>query len=302
MSGPGDKATTIDPKAGSNLNTAPNAVQRIYAGLCGVDLAFDQFEILPGLAVMRQVADSPTVVQVFQAADLEKGDWLDAGRFSGGVGAEVAIEDQGSDDEEVDRVFLLGVARHLVSLLKLRGHGSLFCPVCSAVPWGSVGGFSDNQVRFQLLDDVPRQSALLGDNTVVTVDDVRWVRDLWGAALDVLGHSRRLRLALDVACTWNFTDDLRIGVANLWFGLEALFSAEDEVFGAPGTAEIIKSWLPAMDLSEARDLVDGRADVVRGGDLTERDLWDIAVRSDQCLRLAIVKCLETGSTPLPDAD
>jgi hypothetical protein len=91
-----------------------------------------------------------------------------------------------------------------------------------------------------------------------------------------------------------------LALANLWIGLEALFGEQTDRPVTQKLAERMSSWLPQYKSSEIKDLYNRRCDVVHGRWLNEDETIKAIHQTEVILRRAIIKCIETGTKPLPD--
>jgi hypothetical protein len=271
----------------------------LFIAICDVRVDFDSFEVLDGFLSVRKVTNPPGIVHIARAANLKHSDYLSVGRYSSFVQAEIAV---GNTEIQKDEQFLVGIAWHTAALLKLRGYATLFCPSLSSVSWDAVSAVSDNTINFHMLDDVPRQIVFACEETVISVKDVEWVKSHWNTALELRNaeSSRRFGLAFNIMYTWNQTSDPRIAIANVWAGLEALFGKRDDRRTTEALARRISEWLPSTTDGEVRNLYTQRCDAVHGRWLNEDEVWRALRESENLLRQALIKCIETNTKTLPD--
>jgi hypothetical protein len=276
------------------MKTVPRAV--VYVGLCGTALAFEEYRLSNGIGLVRKVTNAPGIVAVCRAADLSKTDYLGVGRYSGSIGAELAF----GLDINADMDFLLSIAWHTAALMKLRQHPNLVCPCFATESWDVISGIAENRVTFGVLDDVPRQVRGVKPQPI-TLKDIQWVDAVWDTALDLraVDRSRRFGLAFNIAYTWNQTSDLRIAIANVWCGIEALFGDKADKPVTRRVIEKICSWLPSLRADEVEDSYTRRCDAVHGRWL-ESDVMDSVIKANEILRQSLLQCIDSDSVPLPD--
>lgn len=267
-----------------------------YVGICGATVGFDSFDIVEGLISVRRVTNPPGVIHVARAADLRRTDYLGVGRYSSAVRAEITVGTTGADEAHP-----LNLAWHTAALLKLRGHTLLFCPVSCGSSWDTISAISDNSATFTLLDDVSKQIGSASSKTTVSFEDVEWVRSHHLTAFDLrdAANSRRFGLAFNVSYTWNQTPDTRVALANLWVGLEALFGERGKST-TKALAERISTWVPSVSNGQVVALYNERCNAVHGRWLDEEAVSEALMGSDNLLRQALIKCIETNSKTLPD--
>lgn len=112
--------------------------------------------------------------------------------------------------------------------------------------------------------------------------------------------SRRFGLAFDLLYSWNHTDNLRIALANIWCGLEALFGRQDDKPVTKKLVERICCWNPELNISNVRALYNKRCDVVHGRWINDNEIIGAVNDSQRILRLSLIKAIETNKTTLPD--
>jgi hypothetical protein len=270
-----------------------------FFAICGTNIGFDSMELRDGFLSIRKVTNPPGVVRVARAANLERSDYLGVSRYSLGVRAEIVV---GDEESEEDEEFLSNIAWHTAALLKLRGHATLFCPASSTASWDTLGAVSDNSVNFRMLDDVPRQIRLSTAAIPISPEDVKWVDSNFDAAMELRDaeNSRRFGLAFNMMYVWNHTSDLRIAMANIWVGLEALFGNRNDRPATEALAQRISDWLPTVSKDRVKALYNQRCNCVHGRWLNEREVYRDLEESEQLLWEALIKCIETNTKTLPD--
>ena len=276
------------------MQSVPQA--SVYVGMISTPLEFDEFRLSNGTGILRKVTNPPGIIAVCRAADLSKTDYLSVSRYSSVVRGELAFGLGRTGDLE----FLLGIAWHTAALMKLRQHQNITCPCYATESWDVITAISDNHVSFGMLDDVPLHIHQK-QSSPVTVADMEWVDKAWDAALDLraIDKSMRFGLAFNVAYTWNQTTDMRIGLANLWCGIEALFGDKQDKPVTRRIVEKICNWLAFMKSDEVEDAYNIRCDAVHGRRLGSK-INDAILNSSEILNGALVHCIETNSVPLPD--
>jgi hypothetical protein len=272
---------------------------RLFVAVCGVRVEFDSFEVLDDFLSLQKVTNPPGIVHVTRAADLRYSDYLAVSRYSSAIQEEIAV---GNTELQENDQFLLGIAWHTAALLKLRGYTSLFCPSSSSASWDTISAISDNSIKFQMLDDISKQISFTPQEASISVKDLEWVKLYWNTALDLRNaeKSRRFGLAFTIMYAWNQTPDPRIAIANIWAGLEALFGQRNERRTTEALARRISAWLPSITENEVRNLYIQRCDAVHGRWLNDAEVGRALKESENLLRQALIKCIETNTRTLPD--
>jgi len=273
---------------------------RIFVAICGVRTAFQSETIHELWATIRRVTNPPGLVHVCTAAKQPQQGYLAVSRFASAVRAELAYGSELLEKRSADRS-LLGLAWHAAALLKLRGHAGLICPAVASASWDCIAAHAGD-VRFEMLDDVPRRVTPSRAPTTITSDDIAWLRNHSDAAMVLRNHehSRRFGLAFSIAYTWNHTQDLRVALANLWFGLDALFGKSND---RPVTAMLvgrISEWLGDTPEKDVLRLYNLRCDAVHGRWLEQAELEPAVRDSASLLARSLTKCIETRTATLPD--
>jgi len=282
-----------EEKAVALSRSIPSGI--VYVGISGAHLDSPAYDVLSGLITIRPVVNAPGIIHVARAADLSLADYLGVSRYAGTITAEIAIHDR----KGVDLASSLKFAWNTATLLKLRGKSSLFCPAASSSSWDVVSGIKDNSVRFDMLDDAPRQISLASNEMTISGSDLEWTRDHWERVLR-LRQNRRFALALNMSYIWNHTDNLRIAVANLWCVIEALFGNRNDRRVKASIIQRICSWCPEANPSLVGDIYEQRCNAVHGRWLEDADAYATLVDLEALARTILVTCVQREAIPLPD--
>ncbi len=245
------------------------------------------------------MVNPPGLIHVARAANLSQVDYMGVSRYSTNIRGEIAV---GLPDVHCERDFLLGVAWHIAALLKLKSSPTLFCPAAATASWDTICAVSDNSIDFYMLDDVPRQIAPMQKEIPIKPETAKWIELYCMNAYELRNrnNSRRFGLAFNNMYTWNHTTDLRIALANIWIGLEALFGKREDKNATQGLAERISDWIPSRRDIDIFELYSQRCDAVHGRYLDDEEINHAIKKSETLLKLSIIKCIETGTKTLPD--
>ncbi len=268
----------------------------IFVGMIGLQMEPKDYSIHDYIGI-RRVTNPPGLVHVCCAADKES-DAYGVARHSSAIQAEMVI---GLGTKKQGKTALLELAYHTAALIKLVGHANLICPVAATNSWDTIAAVKDRSVHFFLLDDAP-QYLLIGESLrVLSQEDIELLNAYWEPALLLRqkNFSRRFGLAFNMAYTWNHTSDIRVGLANLWFGIEALFGCQRDRRVTQGLVERIVNWVPIFSRKTVRALYKERCNAVHGRMLTNLSQKAVA-DSAELLREAIIVCIESSSAPLRD--
>jgi hypothetical protein len=266
----------------------------LFVGMTGLQMEPQDCEIRGSHIRIRRVSNPPGIVHVCCAAD-SYSDVYGAARFSSAIKAEIVIE-RGTEQQE-DETPLLESAYHTAALIKLAGQLNLTCPVSATSSWNTIAAITDHSVHFRMLDDVPRRLGIQKPTRSLSKEDIEWVTVYWESALRLRHVSRRFGLAFNLAYVWNHTNDIRVGIANLWCGLEALFGRQSDKKVTQSLVKRIVKWVPSFSKDSVGSLYDERCNAVHG----RMSISQNAVRdSAELLRQSIIRCIESSSVPLPD--
>lgn len=291
----------VDQEQAAQRSKEVVPVASLYLGLCGINFEQDCIHMYDGFFELRHVSNTPGIVHVCKSANYEiSDDYLSVSRYAPSIHAEVAVGCNHQDLEDNVR-FLLDMSWHLVALMKLLGCSNLFCPCCASVSWDTIAIAPNNSVRFTLLDDTPRRLLNKGAKQL-SKQEINWIDQHFIDALDLrnFSSSRRFGLAFNIAYTWNYTDNYRIALSQLWCGLDALFGCKTD---RPVTKVLlgrINDWLPKLDTELIRYLYDIRSDAVHGRYFQNDIIEDAINKTVDILRTSLIKCIETKSKTLPD--
>lgn len=272
---------------------------QLFIGMIGFPSLGKDFSFLDGVALLRPVANPPGIIHIARAADLKKSDYLGVGRFSHLISNELVL---GSLDQRKEVWLLLEIAWQLAVLLKLLGPPSLLAPVYSTQSWDAICAIKDNSVAFGLLDDQVRRLSGFVDRAV-TPSDLEWVRKHWEISLEMRNANAGKRFSLALACvnTWNHTVDPRVGIANLWIGLDALFGSKTD---KPVTGKLVRkvhNWIDgAFSDSRISELYEMRCDAIHGRPLEKANIAASIRDTLDLLSKSLIKAIELGCQPIPD--
>ncbi|MCM0758114.1 hypothetical protein M7775_05930 [Sporomusa sphaeroides DSM 2875] len=273
-----------------------------YISIIGITLDFNSITIIDELITIRRVSNAPGLVHLFGVADLGHPDYFSIGRYSSNITAELVAGFFELDNrDKLNCDFLLDIAWHILALLKLRGHSTVFSPGYTSTSWDLVCIQPKNSLIFRSLDDLPRQLRIQ-PITVVTLEDMEWIKEYWNNALELRDRtsSGRFGLAYNVMYTWNHTDNYRVALANIWCGIESLFGRQSDRRVTDALCQRISEWLPQFSKSTIRDLYNQRCNAVHGRKLENNEIVKAIQESEEILRLSLIKCIETRERTLPD--
>lgn len=279
--------------------TVPPAA--VFVGILGPPLPCDAFSFLEGYASIRKVTNPPGVVHVCSAANPSRSDYMGVSRYSHAFTSEIAFGNTEEFPTKRDPQLYLDLAWHTVAMLKLRTGAAIVCPAASSCSWDTVAAAPQGTVQFQLLDDVSRKVLASPPRRAISVDDLNWVKQHFNVAQELRNaqSSGRFGLAFNLMYTWNHVADSRLAITNLWCGLEALFGTNEKALSAMLAARI-SQWVPSVSNQKVRKLYRIRCNAVHGARLDGAQVARAAEETEDVLRKALIRCIETNSKTLPD--
>jgi hypothetical protein len=205
--------------------------ENLYAGLSGLELEEDSFELGGGVRLIKTYAYlmAPFTMAFKPAAPghSHPGPWKAA---SGGFGFDVSAEllIPASAEEQFDSK--ISVARTILFLLRLGVNPATTLPVFSNYPFDSLAEIEDNKARFQPFEVQPRHFPLGVVGRATTSEAAKWVADRWQVAHRLINENTEFALAVEAIDSGQFVQNSALTLVSLWGALESLFS--------PSTSEL----------------------------------------------------------------
>jgi hypothetical protein len=203
----------------------------IHAGLSGIELTEDSFEMGEGILLHRTYAHlmAPFMVAFKPAppGSHHPAPWKAAsGGFSFDVNAELTIP----SDLEKRFGSPYGIARTLVFLLRLGVNPAITLPVFSNHPFSMMPQVEDNYANLLPFEVQPRHFPLGVVGGRATADSIAWVTERWQVTHKLRKNSEGFSLAVEALDSGQFMENTALILVSLWGALEALFS--------PSTSEL----------------------------------------------------------------
>ncbi|WP_291719721.1 HEPN domain-containing protein [Magnetospirillum sp. 64-120] len=203
----------------------------IHAGLSGLDLEADSFDLGEGIVLRKTFAHlmSPFMMAFKPAppGGHHPAPWKAAsGGFSFDVNSELLIpalneQKYGSTVE---------LARCLVFLMRLGVNPAVTLPVFANYPFSVLASIPDSEAQLFPFEVQHRYFPLGIIGGVATVASLSWVRERWQVAHQLINESQEFALAAEALDTGQFQRNTALTLVSLWGALEALFS--------PSTSEL----------------------------------------------------------------
>jgi hypothetical protein len=245
---------------------------------------------LEGLAKFPRVVEPPGEIEL--AGPLEDRRLFGAvGRYSQSIHHELAVSRNFAGD---DYQAVWNFAWWLISGVRIRTQVEFLVPVVANCSWSVIAAMRDNSCKAHLLEDVP-QSRRLAEPVKLVEEDFRWAfrkAMILGDLLEV----PRFRLAVEALTTHQHLLSIRMMVADIWAGIEALMGISNEL--------TFRLALSAASLLEPRGVVryeryrrikkmyDLRSKAVHGAELDEASLLQHVIESRELLSQLICHMIE----------
>jgi hypothetical protein len=276
----------------------------LYAGLSGIDLSGDSFDLGEGLVIRSTYAHifAPFTIAFAPAPAPGRhhpGPWASA---SGGVSYDIKAELFIPANVESRYDSQTKLACVILFLLRIGINPAITLPVFSNRAFSTKPSSLEKDVIIQPFEVQPRIFPLGIDNSAANADSLSWVRDRWQVTNNIMTASPEFTLAVDALDKGQFIQNTALTLVSLWGALEALFS--------PNTAELrfrvsalIAAFLAPPGVArqkrqkEIAKLYDKRSAAAHGKPKhSEQHLLD----TFNLVREVLIKIIERGSVPTAD--
>ena len=136
---------------------------------------------------------------------------------------ELVIKADSIDDAE--NLFL--TAHVILAGLRIRTEAEIICPALCQDSWAELRGKSGKDCHAFRFEPA-MYSHDFGDPTMITADDIEWVRDNLGMLVK-LNEDQRFQTAIEALCSYLHAANYRMMAAQLWAGVEAIFEVRFEI-------------------------------------------------------------------------
>ena len=271
---------------------------KLYAGLAGLKLAGDAFDLGDGIRIEGAFGHLMLpFVMAFKPAPLGKphpGPWR-AVRGSSGMDmtATLLVPDKIGDASEWE------VARTIVFLLRLGVDPATTVPVLSSHPFAELATMPEHETKISVLETRARAFALIVDQAALGEPQAAWLRERWRKTLELLRSSAEFELAVAAMDAGQFERNTALTMVALWSALEAIFAGDrNELKFRLST--YIASYLEAHGPERAKlqkaiaKLYDKRSAAVHG--LPKHSADDV-LEVFSLMRAVLMKIIDAGRVP-----
>lgn len=273
----------------------------VFAGLAGVPLSVDKFELGGGIIADRMFAHlmAPFMLAFAPAAPGQPhpAPWRAA---HGGLGFDMLV--QLSIPASLENESPLGQRATLawvVALLRLRVGPYVLVPVVSNLPFAD-GPTRENEVEYWPYEIEPRILRICDDRpTEISEIDLGWVRKHWLSSAGLAANQPAFQTLVEAVDQCPFAKRSSLAVLWLWSALEAMFSTGREELRYR-MSTVIAAYLEPAGLSrmsfqkDIAKLYDGRSAAAHGREDKAhdslRDTFDL-------VRRIVVRIIETNEVP-----
>lgn len=203
----------------------------LHAGLSGIELAEDSFDLGEGIRLRRAYAHqfAPFMLAFAKPnpGQAHPGPWKAArGGFAFDISAELFIPAalEGKYGSNV------GLARLLVFLLRLGVNPAVTLPAFANASFNSLAKMADSEILLQSFEVEQRYFPLGVVGGQATAAAAIWVKEHWPIAHKLTKNHAEFELALDALDRGQFVQQSALALVSLWAALESLFS--------PSTSEL----------------------------------------------------------------
>ncbi|ARP82924.1 hypothetical protein CAL12_20300 [Bordetella genomosp. 8] len=204
----------------------------LYAGVSGLDLAQDFFDLGDGVFLSRTYAHlmAPFVMAFKRPPEYDQphpGPWKPlGGGFAFDIDAEIKIP-AGLDScygTQTDVARMIGV------LFRLGVHPALRLPAFASHSFSTMADRSEGESWLRPNEFQPRYFPLDSDSHQIGAAEAAWVAERWRTGLRLQKESAEFALAIEAIDGGQFVQKSALALISLWSALEALFS--------PSTSEL----------------------------------------------------------------
>jgi hypothetical protein len=247
--------------------------------------------------VLRPVPDPPGEIELARALR-DKAGFSAIGRYTPLITCELScgLGEPGGENAT------LTVAWWFLSMVRVRSRVDFLVPAVSNYSWSAIAGIEDDSCRITLLEDIPL-ARKFDTSSIVTLEHLQWATDNF-EAMAKLGNVPKFRLALDCLTTHHHEASVRMAIASIWSGIEAILGFQSELrFRIAATiASFLYPRSPQRleQYKAIKKLYDFRSRVVHGGPVDAAFLKAHLLSARQLLADMLCKIVELRHIPSDD--
>lgn len=190
----------------------------------------------------------------------------------------------------------------ILAALRIKTEAEIICPAVCDTSWAALRGVkAETCIAYRV--EPAMYSHAFAEPTLVTADDLDWVRDNV-VKLIGLSDDDRFNTALEALCSYMHAANYRMMAAQLWAGVEALFDVRYEIsFRLPLLAALfLKGRGPeCRELRKhVKELYNDRSSAIHGGRIDEAKLRNHVNDVRTLLARLLGKIIQNGKVPTKD--
>lgn len=274
-------------------------ITKLYAGLSGISLLPETFELGEGVAISRSYAHfMAPFLMAFSPAIPGKPHPAPWKAAKGGLHIDITAELFLPTDVRAAPLDRLNTIWWIVALLRLKRSSSIFVPVVSTERFSSIPAIQEEPELWPV-EIYTRRLFLCGEEfPSVGTDELEWVRIHWPRAAELLSDEN-FSVAFQAvdSCIWNSNPSLAL--VAVWGALEKLFSASHQELSFRVSANIASFLEPAgrnrfKHFKYVKGLYDHRSKAAHG----EQSVSTTAlIETYNIARSTLIKMIETHHVP-----
>lgn len=276
----------------------PN-VDSLHAGIAGVGMAVDEFELGEGLVLRKTYAHFMAPFLMAFAPRGEDGThprpWS---AVSGGLGFDIQIELYVPASFHRPQFFdRLNTVWWIASLMRLRGAFAANVPVIADRPYAEIAS-AWNQAKILPVEVLPRRLLREPDLTLLSQNELEWLKRIWLTGGQLMNKSK-FNDAFQAVDSAGAMPTPAVALLAVWGALEHLFSPAKQELRFRVSANIA-SYLEEpgqgrLDLHrKLMKLYDARSGVAHGPNLKSPDAWP---ETYAIANRVLMKMLAVGRVP-----
>lgn len=259
-----------------------------YFGLYGFVADFEFVEIEVGR--IQKIVEPPGEVEL--ASALERSDQFSLfGRYTRGLSYELFIKE---DEVYIERIF--DVAWWIISSLRIKTNVDFIVPIASNRSWSTIAASPKNSVKACIIEDYPKAIRHSIDSTI-SIQDIEWANTYFLNFAKLLSDTR-FRSAIDSLTTSHLQHNMRMAIALLWSGIEAIFGIQSELrfrLSAQIASLLETRGKNRYELHQKiKKLYDIRSKVVHGSVITEDKIKEHIIEVRELLSRIIIYFIESN--------
>lgn len=191
-------------------------------------------------------------------------------------------------------VFLL--SEYIISLIRIKSRMDFLVPIAFNCSLSTICAYTDNSIDAVIIEDNPK-TRIIDKKENIKSTDLNWVNKHTFKLYELM-QQPNINLAIESYCTYNQQASIRMSIAALWSGIEAVFKIQGELtfrISLYTAALLGKSGKERKEIFNAmKKLYVFRSKVIHGNYLNDKELLDHCVQAKSILSKLLVLIIENG--------